>query len=95
MKEIQGLYDPTLLLNVVSRQFPSNQQVQFISQICCQPECDLSDDAICCTLINLSLRFKTNDSRKMMISSYTKGIFVYYFAIIFNEIYCLLFCKCK
>lgn len=68
LKEIQGLYDPTLLLNVVSRQFPSNQQVQFISQICCQPECDLSDDAICCTLINLSLRFKTNDSRKMMIS---------------------------
>lgn len=68
LKEIQKLYSPTLLLNYVSRQFPSNKQVQFISQICCQPECDLSDDIICCSLINLSLRFKTNESRKMMIS---------------------------
>lgn len=68
LKELQKLYNPKLLLKIVTNQFPSNQQVKFLSQVCCQPSCDLTDDSICCSLINLALRYQTNDSRKMLIS---------------------------
>ncbi|OHT09046.1 hypothetical protein TRFO_22216 [Tritrichomonas foetus] len=67
LKEVQCLYNPNLLIKVAIKQFPSSQLTKFISLICSQPSCDLSNCELCCSLINIALKFKNSESKNILI----------------------------